>query len=306
MTSGTPISLIVHTRNSVATLPRLLETTAWFDERIVVDMASADDTVVLATEAGCTVLATPAADAVDAIRNNFLDRPRNEWVLVLDSDEHLSADAEVEIGKLIERHGASVDAFAIPRFNTIAGQVMRGSGFYPDCQIRLFRRGTIRWSLGHHHPPDVLTGRLMVLSPPCVHIHHLNYPDLQSFIERQLRYALTDTYDRDADFHFEDHVGEAYEAFARRHDKDNDGDLSTALATVLAWDRIMRGLIHWEKLGRKHPLSSAFSLPIATTVHARRPLSVGERPSLLRSIYGLLPWPVRNLLRRVRSRLSGR
>jgi hypothetical protein len=56
----------------------------------------------------------------------------------------------------------------------------------------------------------------------------------------------------------------AYEEFGFRLDEKNDGELSFALATVMAWDRVMRGLIHWEKLGRKDTLSHAFSLPVTT------------------------------------------
>ena len=133
MSERPTISLIVHTRNSEATLPRLLETTGWLAERIVVDMESTDGTVELARAAGCKVLSTPPTDAVDSIRNQFLDHATGEWTLVLDSDEYLSADAGEELEKLIAVQGASVDAFAIPRFNSIAGQVMQGSGFYPDC-----------------------------------------------------------------------------------------------------------------------------------------------------------------------------
>ena len=71
--------------------------------------------------------------------------------------------------------------------------VMRGSGWYPDHQIRLFRKGTVRWSDTHHTPPQVTTGRarLMELRPPgCLHIHHRNYESLRHFAEKQLRYAL--------------------------------------------------------------------------------------------------------------------
>ncbi len=299
------LSLLVFTRNSYETLPHLLATTQWASERVIVDMKSTDGTAELCEAAGCRVISIDPTFSVDAIRNSYLEEAALEWMLVLDSDEYLSADAPEEFTTLVERHGEAFDAFALPRYNTIAGQVVQGGQFYPDHQVRLFRKGFVRWHDGHHHPPEVLGGRLMLLEPPCVHIHHRNYPDLQSFIERQLRYALTDSYDADpASFDFSDYVGQAYAAFAQRHDSSRDGELSTALATVLAWDRIMRGLIHWERTGRAAPLDEAFTLPI---VAQRYPAAARRRiqtESLLGRLYLGLPGPLRGLIRRVRSLLG--
>ncbi|MEO5757326.1 MAG: glycosyltransferase family 2 protein [Mesorhizobium sp.] len=260
------VSLIVHTRDSAATLPRLLATTSWAAERIIVDMQSSDATVEIARAAGCRVLDCAIVDAVDAIRNQYLPEARHDWMLVLDSDEYLAADAEEALCQVVAAHGDKFDAFALPRFNSVAGQIMQGSGFYPDHQIRLFRKGTVAWQQGNHRVQQVLTGakRLRLLeTPDCMHIHHENYLDIASFVARQARYALTDTYDPDpGNFDFSTYVAEAYAEFERRHEPSKDGELSTAVATVLAWDRIMRGLIHWDRLGRQHPLNAAFSLPI--------------------------------------------
>lgn len=304
MTPALPLALLVFTRNSAETLPRLLATTEWIGERVIIDMQSTDGTVALCEAARCRVVSIAPTFSVDAIRNSHIGETTAEWTLVLDSDEALSADAPEEVMALIERHGPAFDAFALPRYNTIAGQVIQGGQFYPDHQIRLFRRGTVRWREGHHHPPEVVGGRLMLLDPPCVHIHHRNYPDLQSFIDRQLRYALTDSYDVDpASFDFSDYVGEAYAAFAQRHDTSRDGELSTALATVLAWDRIMRGLIHWERTGRVAPLDQAFSLPIATQHYPAAARRRGRLERLLRRLHGRLPGPAKALVRRARARL---
>lgn len=258
------LSLIVHTRNSAETLPRLLETTAWIEERIVVDMGSTDSTAALAEEAGCHIETIEPSDQVDAIRNTCLRFANHEWLLVLDSDEYLSSDAQTEITRLIKDNGSAFDAFAIPRFNTIAGQLMRGGQWYPDRQIRLFRKGSVAWQPGHHQPVEVKTGldRLMSLSPPdCLHIHHSNYASVADFVERQVKYALTDSYSDDFDFHRD--LKRAYQEFESRFDVEADGDLSTALAIVMSWDKVIRGVLHWEKTGKAGPLESAFTLPIA-------------------------------------------
>jgi hypothetical protein len=114
--------------------------------------------------------------------------------------------------------------------------------------------------------PELLTTpeRIQRLDPPgCLHIHHDNYSGITQFIEKQLKYALNDRYPEEG-FSFESYVAKSYEEFGFRLDEKNDGELSFALATIMAWDRVMRGLIHWEQLGRKATLSHAFSLPVTT------------------------------------------
>jgi len=245
-------------RDAAATLEAALRSLAWADEILVVDMASRDATVEIARRHATRVLAAEVAPRVDGIRTRWADEADGDWVFVLDADEWLDYGAGDEIRRLVAAHGARVDAFAIPRFNWIAGQVMRGSGWYPDHQIRLFSKGTVRWSDTHHTPPEVAGGRrrLMELMPPvCLHIHHRNYESLRHFAEKQLAYALSDRCDpHPASFDFAAYVASACETLATRADPEADGDLSHALALLLAWDRIVRGIVHWESLEPRPPL----------------------------------------------------
>ncbi len=260
------MTVIIHTRDSEATLPRLLESVRWAEECIVVDMESRDRTLEIARHYGATLLSTPIVPRIDGIRNDFLECGHHEWVFVLDSDEYLAADAEQIVRGLLERYGETSDAFCIPRYNMIAGQIIRSRSWYPDHQIRLFRKGCVRWSDSTHKLSELQTAqeRLHKLEPPgCLHIHHENYTSIQQFIDRQVRYALNDIYPEEG-FSFQQYVAWAYEEFDFRLDEKNDGELSFALATLMAWDRVVRGLIHWERLGRKDSLRRAYSLPITT------------------------------------------
>lgn len=260
------ISCIMHTCNSQATLEAALWSVTWVDELIIVDMGSADATLTIARKYTDRIFSTNKVPRVDGIRNDYLEKAENQWVLVLDSDEYLAADARDTIKKLIAEYGAHYDAFAIPRYNYIAGQIMRGSGWYPDHQIRLFRKGTVQWTDGIHISPRIISGhdRLMTLTPPsCLHIHHRNYEDLSHFITKQVTYAVNDHYDTNPEtFHFDDYIACAYESLAFRRDPERDGDLSRALALIMAWDAIIRGLIHWDRLQPRPPLNDLVALPI--------------------------------------------
>lgn len=257
------VTVIVHARNAASGLAKLLPTVRWAHDVVVVDMKSEDDTATVARSHGARVVEVARHPRVDAVRNRFLAEATTDWTLVMDADEYLAADADDQIADLLTVHGDTFDAFAIPRFNRIGDHVMRGSGWYPDWQTRLFRRGMVRWSDSTHRPPDVVSGpdRLMQLEPPaCLHIHHDNYPNLRGFIERQVRYALNDVYDPDR-FAPEEYATASLEAFALRHDPAADGDLSRALAVIMAWDKVIRGLIHWDSLATKPSLEGYLTLP---------------------------------------------
>lgn len=275
------VTVIVHARNAAAGLARLLPTVHGVAEIVVVDMESTDGTADVARTHGARVLPVELHPRVDAVRNRFLEAAATEWILVMDADERLADDGPPLVAELIATQGGRYDAFAIPRLNRIGGQVMRGSGWYPDLQIRLFRRGTVRWSDSTHRPPEVVSGRerLLLLEPPdCLHIHHDNYANLRDVIERQVRYALHDVYSPDG-YEPDRYAAAALEAFARRHDPDADGDLSRALAVIMAWDQVIRGLIHWDQLAEKPSLEDYLTLPaIGAEPRPRRPrLGTGLR-----------------------------
>ena len=266
MTNKNAISLIVHTRNSAHVLPALLRTTAWCDERIVVDMASTDGTVELARAEGCRIVMIEPEPFHDGLRNRFLGEVTHPWTLVLDSDEYLAADAEEGLRTVVATSAVDVDGVHIPRFNSVAGRILRGSGWYPDFQLRLFRTGSIRFAEAHHQVPQLVdaTRRTVVLEPPgCVHIHHENYASFVDFIERQISYAATDVYDHAPErFDFTSYLARAAQEFDNRLDCDADGDHAYALALLMYWNQIIRGLLHWERLGYRPPLPMEPTLPV--------------------------------------------
>jgi glycosyltransferase involved in cell wall biosynthesis len=296
------ITCIVHTLDSAATLEAALSSARWVDELLVFDMGSSDATVAIAGRWADRVVQIERAARVDGVRSRCLEEAGGDWILVLDSDESLAADAGAALRALIAEHGGTYDAFAIPRFNEIAGQIMRGPLWYPDHQIRLFRTGTVRWLDRHHAQPEVATGphRLLELEPPaCPHIHHRNYPDVRAFIRKQVEYALSDSYDPDpAAFDFSLYLAQAHRDLALRRDVACDGDLSHALALLMAWNAVIRGLVHWDVLDRRPPLAPGVALPEAGP-GAIAPWEVALR----RFLFGR--HALRFLAHRLRDRLRG-
>ena len=258
MTVEPRVTLLVHTRNSERHMGRLLESTNWCDERVIIDMSSIDSTVDLAVAGGCRVIVIDAETFVDELRNRYLAEATGEWTVVLDSDEWFAADAQKGVRGLIDGAEASVTGFALPRFNRVAGQVLTGPVWYPDHQVRLFRSDSIRYLPGHHRRPVPVDPEsvIVVVDPSAsVHIHHDNYDSIVQFIERQVHYAVTDVHDTDpSTFDFDEYLIEGQRQFDARYAPESDGSMSYALATVMYWNEVIRGLISWEASGRRAPL----------------------------------------------------
>jgi glycosyltransferase involved in cell wall biosynthesis len=281
MASVTPITVISHTCNSASTLQRMLDSVAWADELLIADMESSDRTCAVAEAAHARIIKLPRHPRVDAVRAAVLVEAKHEWIFVIDSDEYLAADAKASIDAMIAEYGQTYDAFAIPRFNWFGDHLMKGSGWYPDHQVRLFRKGAVTWTDSTHQGPTLTVPdqRLRRIEPPaCFHIHHMNYIDLGHVISKQAEYARNDIYsDNISDFDFEKYLVDAFLEYRRRLDRERDGDYSVALATIMAWDKIMRGLIHWDRLGRKTELPDIFSLPVVLGQQPDRPLALRLR-----------------------------
>ena len=138
-----PVSVIILTFNSAATLPRTLAAARLVSDDIhVVDSFSADGTVALAREAGATVI-QHAFERYDAQRNWAIENLplKHGWELHLDADERLTPGLAAEINNVMAAPPESIDGYMIPRLIHFLNAPIRHGGMYPNWHLRLFRRG---------------------------------------------------------------------------------------------------------------------------------------------------------------------
>jgi len=178
------LSAIVLTRNEERNIVDCLRSLSWADEVLVLDSGSEDATVALAQEMGARVETRPF-DNYPRQRNAALELARGEWVFFVDADERASEELAGEVRKAIAEGEA--DGFWVPRHNYIFGRLIRHAGWYPDYQLRLFRRHKGRYDESREvHELVMLDGPQGYLENPLI---HYNYEDIGQFIERQNRYT---------------------------------------------------------------------------------------------------------------------
>ena len=105
-------------------------------------------------------------------------------MLNLDADERVTPELAGAIKAAVADGGA--DAWEMPRLSNFCGRWMRHSGWYPDYVLRLFRRGTGRFSETIVHTRLVCEGRVKRLRPPLI---HYAMPKLEDALLRIDRYS---------------------------------------------------------------------------------------------------------------------
>ena len=84
------IAVVILTQNSVRTLRRTLDSVREFDEIIVMDGGSLDETEAIARSYDRVRFLFEPFPGFAAQRNNALRHVRHDWVLVVDSDEEVT------------------------------------------------------------------------------------------------------------------------------------------------------------------------------------------------------------------------
>jgi len=184
---GNKISVVLNTFNEEENIGRALESVKWVDEIIVCDMFSSDKTAQIARKMGAKVVLHKAQKYVELVRNFNISQASNEWVLILDPDEEISESLAKKLQEVVEIEDISY--IEIPRKNIIFGKWMENSMWWPDYNIRLFKKGSVIWNEEIHRPPKT-EGQGFQLDPiaELALIHH-HYVTISQFISRMDRYT---------------------------------------------------------------------------------------------------------------------
>ena len=132
------LSAIVLTYNSFDTLEKCLESIKWITDIVIVDSGSTDGTIEIAKAYTDRIYYNKYINYGRQL-NWVLKKITSDWVLVVDSDEAVTAELSKNIEKLIKNRPA-LNGYYIARRNYFLGKPVNYCGWYPDYVLRLFRR----------------------------------------------------------------------------------------------------------------------------------------------------------------------
>ena len=131
------LSVAIITLNEEANLPRTLASVVWADEIVIVDSGSTDGTRAIAQSYGARFITEPWRGFA-AQKNFAMSLCTSDWVLSLDADEAATPELAASLQKIITTEPLRI-AYALRRRNFFLGRWIRHGGYYPECQLPLFR-----------------------------------------------------------------------------------------------------------------------------------------------------------------------
>ena len=135
---------------------------------------------------------TPFADL---IKEDLKKQAKGEYILYLDPDEIFPSTSlrTSPPNSLKTELLKQYDYFLFPRKNIIFGKWIEHSRWWPDYQIRLFKKNSVLWTKKLHPVPQI-KGKEYKFPPEEKNaILHYNYDNLDQYLEKAIRYAKSES-----------------------------------------------------------------------------------------------------------------
>jgi len=161
------VSATIIAYNEATNIARAIGSLSCADEIVVVDGESTDATRQIAADSGARVIVHPWPGFA-AQKNLASEQAQFDWILSLDADEALDAEAQAAVRrwKLSEPRALG---YRFARRARYLGRWILHSGWYPDHKLRLFHRSHGGWRGDYVHESVVVSGLVDTLPGEILH-----------------------------------------------------------------------------------------------------------------------------------------
>lgn len=177
------ISAVIITYDEQDRIKKCLESIKWVDEIIIVDAGSTDETLKICKEYTDKIYVVNWQGY--AKQKNFgIEKAKGDWILSIDSDEIVPKELEEEIKNAIledKYHG-----YFIPRKSFFLEKWINHCGWYPDYQLRLFKKGYGKFKERPVHEGVEVHGEKGNLKNVLI---HYPYKDINKYFEKFNEYT---------------------------------------------------------------------------------------------------------------------
>ena len=185
-----PVSVYILTYNNRRTIERCLKSLSWAEELVVVDSFSTDGTYEICRQYTDKTYQRKWTGHCDQYQY-AANQTTHSWIMFVDADEEVPSELAHEIRKVLGERANEVDGFIAYRRTFYLGRWIRFGGWYPDCELRLYRRDKGRWE-GGLHAKIVVDGRVDSLKNKYLHYTYRNISDQIQTIDKYSRIAAED------------------------------------------------------------------------------------------------------------------
>jgi (heptosyl)LPS beta-1,4-glucosyltransferase len=153
---------------------------------------------------------------VELIREKTKDFAQSEYVFFLDPDEIVPHGLKILIREKLD----SYDYFKIPRKNIIFGRWIQHSRWWPDYQVRLFKKDKVIWPKIIHRQPKVTGNGYQIETKEELALLHHNYQNIDEYLSKFRRYAkyeAKEIFDSKKDLTFSNAIKKVLNEFISRY-----------------------------------------------------------------------------------------
>ncbi|MDX1957210.1 MAG: glycosyltransferase family 2 protein [Leptospiraceae bacterium] len=178
------LSACIITLNEEKNIERCILSLNLANEIILLDSGSIDKTIEIAKKFSKVKIFHRNFDNYIDQKNHCISLAQNDWVLVLDADESLSPELEKEIFQNFDN--TNYNGFYFPRLTHYLGKWIYHGGWYPNYQLKLFRKSKGKFAGMLVHEKVELEGNIFKLKNP---IYHFSYENIEDHIRYINKYS---------------------------------------------------------------------------------------------------------------------
>jgi (heptosyl)LPS beta-1,4-glucosyltransferase len=162
------------------------------DEIIIVDIGLDDATIErIKKDKKVIIKKEHAVPYVELIREQSKTLAKHDYIFFLDPDEVVPPQLARSIGDNYQQY----DYIAMPRKNIIFTKWIQHSRWWPDYQVRLFKKSAAIWPQQIHAQPE-LKGNGLTLEPKEeLALVHQNYEQVSEYMNKMNRYAQSEAHE---------------------------------------------------------------------------------------------------------------
>lgn len=218
-------------------------------EIVIIDMSGGSEISSIAKKYKAKIYKHEFVNYVEPVRNFGISKVTGDWILILDPDEEIGSGLKDKLNEIIKSNSA--DYIRIPRKNIVFGKWLQHSRWFPDYNIRFFKKGHVVWSEIIHGVPTT-EGRGMDLEADKKYaIKHNHYSSIEEYLLRLNRYTSVQASMKAKDYKFfwPDLIHKPVGEFLSRFFAGNgykDGVHGLALSLLQAFSELVLYLKIWE------------------------------------------------------------
>jgi glycosyltransferase involved in cell wall biosynthesis len=184
------VSVYVLTTNNRRTVEQCLKSLSWAEELVIVDSFSQDGTYEICKPYTHKLFQRKWTGHRDQYQY-AADLTTRDWIMFVDADEEIPPELAEEIRTELKGKAKDLDGYFVYRRTYYLGRWIRYGGWYPDGEIRLYRREKGRWE-GGLHAKLVVDGKVGILKNQYFHYTYLDISDQIQTIDRYSKTAAKD------------------------------------------------------------------------------------------------------------------